>query len=310
MGWSTEQGTPAHRHTITSKEETVNNQLAIPSQSEWTIITDMAERMFKSGLLPKSINSPFAAVAIFTLGREIGISPWQAVSTINVIAGKPTISPQLMLALIKRSGLMEDMKIEVTDESATVTMKRKGETAHVEVFSMVDAKAMQTTEYVNNVKQTISLSEKHNWKSQPKTMMKWRAVAACARVVFPDVILGLYTPEEMGADVQTDDSGNMTVVTVTPEPAPQLPSPAPASGPTLTVVGEAKHDPKDLTIRVNAEAFARHWYGKGMSRNDILKALQVEGITKWERGWDAADEAMHSYIEAGLATEKAEAADV
>lgn len=277
----------------------MNNQLAIPSQSEWNIITDMAERMFKSGLMPDSIKSAFAAVAIFTLGREIGISPWQAISTINVIAGKPTISPQLMLALIKRSGLLEDMKIDVTADAATVTMKRKGETVHTEVFSMEDARTMTTTEWVNGAKKTIPLADKYNWRAQPKTMMKWRAVAACARVVFPDVILGLYTPEEMGADVQTDDSGSMTIV------EPPTPTPEPA----LTIVEAAPPDPKDLTIRANAEAFARHWYGKGMSRNDILAALQVEGITKWTRGWDAADEAMHSYIEAGLAAEKAEAVD-
>ena len=35
-------------------------------------------------------------------------------------------------------------------------------------------------------------------------MYRWRVVAACARTVFPDVILGLYAPEEMGAEVNEE----------------------------------------------------------------------------------------------------------
>ena len=46
----------------------------------------------------------------------------------------------------------------------------------------------------------LGLADKDNWRKQPKVMRKWRAVAACARVVFSDVITGLYTPEEMGIE--------------------------------------------------------------------------------------------------------------
>ena len=49
---------------------------------------------------------------------------------------------------------------------------------------------------------TLGLAGKDNWKKQPATMLKWRAVSACARVVFPDVIQGMYTPEEIGQDTE------------------------------------------------------------------------------------------------------------
>jgi hypothetical protein len=194
-------------------------ELAIIPPQEWQVMTQQADFLVKSGFLPQAVNSVPKAIAIMTLGRELGIGAWAALSSINVIQQKPTVSPQLMLALINRSGQLEDITITSDNAGCTVTMKRKGRTPHTEIFIMANATTMQ-------------LSGKDNWKKQPATMMKWRAVAACARVVFADVILGLYTPEEMGADVIADDQGNMTVIDVATEPPP-----------TLSVV---RHEPPQL----------------------------------------------------------------
>lgn len=157
-----------------------------PSASEFGIMQSQAESLLKSGFLPSAIKTPEQALAIILTGRELGIPAMAALNTINVIQGKPTISPQLMLALIERSGQLEDIKIIADDTKATVTLKRKGRTAHTETFGRSEAQA-------------LGLAGRDNYKKQAAVMFKWRAVAACARVVFADVILGLYTPEEMGA---------------------------------------------------------------------------------------------------------------
>jgi hypothetical protein len=197
------------------------SQLAVMPRSDFDVIKEQAQILLESGFLPKAIDTVPKAVAIAMHGAELGIPIWTALNNINVIQGKPSASPQLMLALINRSGQLEDMSIDVNDDRAIVTMKRKGRTAHIEEFSMADARQMMTTEYVNGQRKQIPLAEKYNWKQMPQTMMKWRAVAACARVAFPDCILGLYTPEEMGADVSVDDEGNMTVIEVKRETPPQ-----------------------------------------------------------------------------------------
>jgi hypothetical protein len=183
-------------------------QLAHNTQTEWAILAEQAVRLAKSDLLPASYygsngqtrNYELAAhkvVAVSMMGAELGIPPWAAINNITVIQGKPTISPQLMLALIHRSGKLRNIKIEVTDDAATCTMHRTDmEEAHSETFSMKDAQRMQFT-------------SKDNWNKQPKTMMKWRAVAACARIVFPDIVLGFYTQEEMGANVTYDEGGSV-----------------------------------------------------------------------------------------------------
>src|SRR3990167_7816753 len=154
-------------------------------------LLELGKVLVKSGMLPQSVKNPEAAVAIMLKGREIGMPVMESFALINVIQGKPTIAPQGMLALIKRSGQQEDIQISDDGTTCTVTMKRKGESQHTASFSMEDAKAM-------------GLAGKDNWIKQPKTMRQWRAIAACARVVFPDIIGGMYLPEEMGIAVNDD----------------------------------------------------------------------------------------------------------
>lgn len=177
----------------------MSNQLALVQASEWNTLLEMAGTLVQSGFLPNAINTPQKAVTIILAGRSLGIDEWAALSNINVIQGKPTISSQLMLALINRSGQLENIDFDGDAQHCTVTMKRFGRSAHTETFTMQHAAA-------------LGFAGKDNWKKQPAVMLKWRAVAACARVVFPDVILGFYTPEEMGADVRVTDDGGMEIV--------------------------------------------------------------------------------------------------
>ncbi|WP_034340304.1 hypothetical protein [Deinococcus misasensis] len=169
------------------------------SSDRFQTMCQMAEVFIRSRMLPPSIQTVEQAIVIMVKGQELGLQPLQALNGINVIQGKPTVSPQTMLSLINRSGKAEDIKFEIGQDFASCTMIRKDRTAHTERFGQKEA-------------QSMGLLNKDNYKRQPLVMYKWRAVAACARIVFPDVIDGLYTPEEMGADVVVDAEGGMQVV--------------------------------------------------------------------------------------------------
>lgn len=159
--------------------------------SDWQVICEQSQMLLKSGFLPQSIKSPEQALAIILQGRELGIGPMAALNNISIIQGKPTVSPQLMLAMANATREVEDVQITSSEQGATVTIKRKGRKAHTTTFGPKDAKAM-------------GLDGKDNYKKQPATMYQWRAVAANLRVTFADVILGLYTPDEMGAVVDEE----------------------------------------------------------------------------------------------------------
>lgn len=181
----------------------MSNELMVTDN--WQAMKEKAAMLVKSGFLPSAIRTPEQAVAIAMTGKELGIGMMESFRSINVILGKPTVSPQLMLALANRTGQLEDIDIDATNERCVVSIKRKGRKAHTETFGVSEAKA-------------LGLMSKDNYTKQPATMFKWRALAANLRVIFPDVILGLYTPEEIGAEVTVSETEEMTIV-----PQPEAP---------------------------------------------------------------------------------------
>jgi hypothetical protein len=239
------------------------------SEGEFGLMERQAKIIVESGLLPKTVNTWQKAVVIMMQGRELGIGTMASLRGIDVIQGQPAVKPQLMLALIHRSDLLDDMRIEDDGQACRVTMTRKGREPHTEMFSVADAERMQTTEWENNQKKTIKLSEKYNWKQMPEVMRKWRAVAACARVVFPDLILGLYMTEELGEAVIYDDGGEVIIdehgEVVTPDVKPartedaQEPNSMPAAQTPRVPIGrtaiESAPDdpPADLVTGRNGE---------------------------------------------------------
>lgn len=138
-------------------------------------------------------------------GLEIGLEPVASMDLIDVIQGKPTLKPQGMLALAWGSGLMQSLSITDDGTTCTVKMQRVGSPAHVETFSAKDADLMKTKEDGK----MISLSQKFNWRGMPVTMRKWRAVSAACRIVFPDIIQGMYIPEEISPEIIVNDDGEI-----------------------------------------------------------------------------------------------------
>lgn len=154
-----------------------------------------AEILIRSGMLPVYLKRPEQVVAIMLRGRELGIGYMEALTSLNFIQGKVSSSTQLMLALIYRSGKLGNIEM-IEGDPAKVIMQRKGMTPHTVVFGTKEATAM-------------GLMGKENYRKQARTMFMWRAIAICARRVFPDVVAAVYTPDELGLEIQSDTLQDM-----------------------------------------------------------------------------------------------------
>lgn len=157
----------------------------------WAEMKEQAAMLVRSGLLPESIKTAEAAVAVMLKGRELGIGPMEAFEHIHVIKGKPTVAPQLQLSLIRRARLLEKMKVREEVGVCYVYMKRLGGDDYEGSFSMEDAR-------------TAGLMGNQGWKSYPKNMLRWRAVGYACDLLFSDVTGGMYRPEEFGAEVDAN----------------------------------------------------------------------------------------------------------
>lgn len=171
----------------------------IPS-SEGELVAQLkfAETLLQTGFLPTSIRTPQQALAILLTGRELGIGPMESLRQINVIQNRPTMSAQLMLGLSYKR--VKGFKCHVTisnDQECVATFGREGQQDYEQRFTIKDAERM-------------GLLQKDNWKKQPATMLRHRCISAGLRVVAPDAIAGVYTPEELNPDVKVDpETGEM-----------------------------------------------------------------------------------------------------
>jgi len=188
----------------------------IVSQTQWEIMRQQADSLVKSGFLPVAINTPEKALAIMQAGKELGIPAMTAFQTINIIQGKISISPQLMLALAHRTKELENFSIDKNDRQATVKVKRTGQEEVSTTFTIEMAARM-------------GLSTKDNWKKQPAIMLQWRAVAENLRLTFPDAIAGLYTYDEMGAEMDAEGNYIQTTTTRGPVAMPKALPPIPTT---------------------------------------------------------------------------------
>jgi|GEM_PF-2145764 len=232
---------------------------------------------------------------IMLKGLAVGLDPIMAVDFISVIQGKPVIDGKGLLALIlnaKRAGEVEDIIIDSQEEYCAVTIKRKGMTTHTEKFTLDDARRMKTTSWESGSKKTIPLIEKDNWVQQPRTMLKWRAVAACARVCCADIIGGLYSKEEItdGA-IDVLEDGTMTLLpkptankppSVTPLPKSTGTRPKPANDAPTFSTGEMPPPPVELDpLTLNPITPTASDEPDPNDPEDIRHAIPVYGAEHW-----------------------------
>ena len=156
----------------------------------------LAKAIYASGLAPTSFKNEQAILVAILMGCELGLGPMQAIQSIAVINGRPSIYGDTALALVRQSGLLENYAQEFSGEGeskvAIVKIKRKGESPQEFRFSVADAKRAQ-------------LWGKNVWAQYPDRMLMFRARGFALRDCFGDVLRGFRTSEE-AQDIPPEDN--------------------------------------------------------------------------------------------------------
>lgn len=141
----------------------------------------IGETFYKSGMFA-DIKSAQQAVVKIMAGSEMGISPFQAMSGIHIIQGKPTIGAGLMASRVKASGKYNYKVTEMTDKVCTIDFTEGGQPIGTSTFTIEDAKKAGTK----------------NIDRFPRNMLFARAMSNGVRWFCPDIYEGpVYVPEEM-----------------------------------------------------------------------------------------------------------------
>lgn len=144
----------------------------------------LAQEMFKSRLF-SAYGTYQGVLSTILAGRELGMQAMASLRAFHIIDGKPTMSADLIRALVIKSGHAEYFRCtERTATQATFITKRKGDPEVSLTFTFAEA------EKAGLVKKGSG------WERNPVDMCVARASAKLCRLVYADVCFNMYAPEE------------------------------------------------------------------------------------------------------------------
>jgi hypothetical protein len=270
--------------------------IAITSIDELARVSDM---FAKSGLFQDARDAAQAGVKIMA-GQSWGIDPFNAMSGIFIIKGRPTVSAGLMAAAVKGHPKYDYRVRERSDTRCAIEFYQGSESLGI-------------SEYTIEMAKRAGLTGNDTWRKHPEAMLFARAMSSGVRTFVPDVFTSsVYTPEELGAHV--DDEGMIIALpdnAVTTIAAPTIEHETPTVEvqvkpneikPALTaepVVNIAPTDKqlKALTIAVrqralNAETarvFFSWLYNRPIASSKELTRAEVSRVLGWtDEQWEQA----------------------
>lgn len=272
----TETTEPKPKTSVLAQVETSVCGLVLNNLEDMTTV---AQIILQSNIAPDSFKTKEQIFVGLQTGAEIGLKPMQALNSIVVIKGKPTLWGDAALALVKRSGLCEyckeyfvlpgeyteDGKVQKLSEiemqytniddypdnlTAVCETKRKGEDEAVtRYFSVADAKLARLWK------------KPGPWTTHPKRMLPYKARAFNLRDNFPDVLFGMHLAEEMYGEeplpapesdvpIREERRGLAipnTTVDVTRKPVDEPETETIPEAETVTEAAEVKPEPESKT---------------------------------------------------------------
>ena len=141
--------------------------------------------ILNSGLAPNAYKNAEAILVVIQTGCELGYTPMQAIRNMwPGPDGRPNEYVEASWARVLLSGLVEDWSEEVTEESATFRVTRRGmKTPIVSTYTLADAKKAGL------------VKDGGNWAKHPKRMLKARAKGFAIKDGFADILKGIGVAE-------------------------------------------------------------------------------------------------------------------
>lgn len=165
-----------------------------------------ADYLANSDIVPKDFQKKPANILVAVQwGMELGLQPMQAMQSIAVINGRPSLWGDAVIALVRSSPLCEYVYETDDGETASCRVKRVGEDEQTRTFSMADAT------------QAGLKGKQGPWAQYPKRMRQMRARSFALRDVFPDVLRGMPMAEEV-QDIPVERELNQTHARKAEEP--------------------------------------------------------------------------------------------
>ena len=229
----------------------------------------IGKMMAVSGYFQDAREAAQAAVKV-QAGMEMGFGPFTSMTGIHIIQGRPSVGANLMASAVKTNPRYDYRVREMSDQVCRIEFFEiiggKRESIGVSEFTLADGKKAGTK----------------NLDKFPRNMLFARAMSNGIRWFCPDAFNGntVYTPEELGADV--DEDGNIIEV-------PRVEVIQPKAEPEPVVTAEKTESAPEPSPKkdFDEEEFLRAWSKPagvpGMSKLNAEKMTDSKGTPYGEK---------------------------
>lgn len=155
-------------------------------ESAFRTLDQIAAKLFAAKVFPRTVETPEMAFAILLAGYELGFGPMAAARGITLVSGKVSLGADATVAACarRRDVCVYFSCLESTDDHATYATQRAGAPAPV------------TLTYTIAQARRAGLAGSGTWRAHTEAMLRARCAAALARSVYPDLVAGVYDPDE------------------------------------------------------------------------------------------------------------------
>lgn len=191
-------------------DDPIDQMTAVPDlpviapENEFRALAMQAKMLSGSSLVPSALRGkPHDVLLILMTGRDLGIAPTAALRKCYVVDGQVTIAPMLKSALVKMkgAGCIRPAPDNDAEHATAIAYDPDGKEIARHTVTWDDVKDVTIN---SSGKKLIA---KDNWKNYPKRMLYHRASGYLVDDIWPEIGLGIYSPDEIGAI--TDEEGHV-----------------------------------------------------------------------------------------------------
>jgi len=174
--------------TIISNNTTgESGQVFAPAQFEHA--QRIAKLLSSSDLVPNQYKGNIANTMVaLEMAHRMNASPLMVMQNLHIIHGRPSWGSSFIIASLNSCGRFGTLRFESTPTSckAVTTDKQSGTILEGPTVTMEMAKLEGWSEKPGS-----------KWKTMPELMLKYRAAAFFGRLYAPEIMMGLYSADEV-----------------------------------------------------------------------------------------------------------------
>ena len=202
---------------VEEKKEVVELTVSETGEISASTLTELASSVAayrRAGLVPKHLETNAQAVGAILFCKQIGVPPLIGIGQVACIHGKFTAYGSLFTALAQRDPDFGSDEIFYLDEEQNkICSENKNLTAPA--WACVVRTQKKNSPFINEFVFTMDEAQqagivRNVWKTYPKDMLRWKALARAYRTTYPAALNGILMYEDLKNDWEPKEVGPKT----------------------------------------------------------------------------------------------------